>query len=231
VVRILLRCDFERTLHLQDKRVTRKIWYASTQSIRPLPKLNFSGPIIRISPNELHINEPDYYEELYSQHKPRNKSIYYLNQFSLPGSTFGTADYKSHRLRRAALNPFLSKQTIARLQPMLTFMIEKLCNRIEEFQKSGQPMLIRRMYMCLTTDVVVLYSLGRSWNYLDSPDLSPLWAETVKEIAAAGHLMKQFPWIFSIIRALPKSVVGAMDPGMLLLLESQEVCTSSLRAR
>lgn len=187
----------------------------------------FSGPIIRISPNELHIDEPDYYEELYSQHKPRNKSTFFVNQFGLPGSSSGTVDHKLHRVRRAALNPFLSKQTIARLQPMLTFMIEKLCSRIEEFRKSSQPMLMRRVYMCLTTDVVVLYSLGRSWNHLDNPDFSPVWVETVKAIAAAGHLMKQFPWIFSVIRALPKSVVGAMGPGMLLLLDSQEACICS----
>lgn len=187
-------------------------------------ELRRAGPIIRISPSELHIDEPDYYDELYSQHKPRNKSVFYLNQFDLPGSGFGTADYRLHRARRAALNPFFSKQTIARLQPMLTFMIEKLCGRIEEFRKSGQPMLMRQVYMCLTTDVVTLYALNRSWNHLDSPDFSPVWVETIKATAAAGHTMKQFPWIFPLIRALPRSVVGAMNPGMLLLLDFQEVC-------
>ena len=191
----------------------------------PTPaELRCSGPIIRISPYELHIDEPDYYEELYSQHKPRNKSPFYLNQFDLPGSGFGTADHRLHRARRAALNPFFSKQTIARLQPMLTFMIEKLCSRIEEFRKSGQPMPMRQVFMCLTTDVVTLYALNRSWNHLDSPDFSPVWVETIKATAAAGHTMKQFPWIFPVIRALPRSVVGAMNPGMLLLLDFQEVC-------
>ena len=37
------------------------------------------GPIIRISSNELHIDEPEYYEELYSLHKPRNKSEFFVN--------------------------------------------------------------------------------------------------------------------------------------------------------
>src|SRR5271168_2092871 len=104
-------------------------------------KLIVPGPIIRISPYELHIDEPDYYEELYSQHKPRNKYPFYTNQFNNPEATFSAIDYRLHRVRRAALNPFMSKQTVARLQPMLTHMIEKLCNRIEEFRKSGEPML------------------------------------------------------------------------------------------
>lgn len=133
-------------------------------------QLRFSGPIIRISTSELHIDDPDYYEELYSQHEPRNKSIFYVNQFDLPGSGFGTVDHRLHRARRAAINPFLSKRSVAQLQPMLTFMIEKLCNRIEEYRKSGQLMSMRQVYMCLITDVVTPYTLNRSWNHLDSPD-------------------------------------------------------------
>ena len=107
---------------------------------------------------------------------------------------------------------------------MLTHMIEKLCGRIDDFQKSGEPMPMRQVYMCLTTDVVTLYTLNRSWNHLDSADFSPVWVETIKATAAAGHIMKQFPWLFTVIRTLPRSVVGAMDPGMLLLLEFQDVC-------
>jgi hypothetical protein len=84
---------------------------------------NVSGPIIRISPNELHIDEPEYYEELYSSHKPRNKSEFFVNQFNFRETGFATADYKLHRTRRAAMNPFFSKQKVVRLQPMLTFMI------------------------------------------------------------------------------------------------------------
>jgi hypothetical protein len=182
------------------------------------------GPIIRINPNELHIDEPDYFEKLYSTNEPRNKSEYYLAQFQLPGSSFGTADYRHHRIRRGALNPFLSKQAVNRVQPMLTYMIDKLCHRIDGFQKSGEPFPLRLAYSCLATDIVTLIALNHNRKLLDSPDFSPMWIETVKSIAAAGHTMKQFPWLFSVIRALPPWVVGAMNPGMLLLLENQEVC-------
>jgi hypothetical protein len=108
---------------------------------------------------------------------------------------------------------------------MLNFMIEKLCARIEEFRNSGQPMLMRQVYMCLTTDVVTLYTLNHSWNHLDSPDFSPAWVESMKAMAAAGHLMKQFPWLMTVIRTLPRRAVSAIDPGMVLILEAQDVCT------
>jgi hypothetical protein len=72
-----------------------------------------------------------------------------------------------------ALNPFLSKQTVTRIQPMLTYMTDKLCNRIEEFRTSGQQMPIHLVYSCLTTDTVTLIALNHNRHLLDSPDFSP----------------------------------------------------------
>jgi hypothetical protein len=187
------------------------------------------GPIIRISPNELHVDEPDYYEELYSRHQPRDKSLFFVKQWGLEGSAFATADHKLHRARRAALNPFFSKQTVARLQPMLQFMIEKLCGRIEESRKLGQPMPMREVYMCLATDVITLYALNRSWNLLDSPDFSPFWLETIQATEAAGHFLKHFPFMLNIFRALPYKLIAVMNPGMLLLLQWQQVSSSILQ--
>lgn len=109
---------------------------------------------------------------------------------------------------------------------MLHYMIEKLCGRIDEFKKSGQPMPMRQVYMCLTTDIITLYALNRSWNHLDSPDFSPFWVETIKATSGAGHFLKQFPFMYGVIRALPHSVVGAMNPGMLMLLKFQQVSYS-----
>jgi hypothetical protein len=82
---------------------------------------------------------------------------------------------------------------------MLTFMVEKLCSRIEEFKLSGEPMSMRPAYMCLATDIVTLFAVNHSWGHLDSPAFSPLWVETIHSIAAAGALMKQFPWLLSAL--------------------------------
>ncbi|EON70045.1 hypothetical protein W97_09313 [Coniosporium apollinis CBS 100218] len=179
------------------------------------------GPIVRISPHELHISDPEYYEELYSRSSPRDKYPYYTNQFGNPESTFSTVHHQHHRLRRGAMNPFFSKRRIAGLEEMISSMVEKLCIRIEEFRQSGQPIPMRLAYMCLTTDVITKYSMARSWDHLESPDFSPIWCETIKATAGAGVFMKHFPWLFPVVRALPDRLVAALNPGMLLLLDFQ----------
>ncbi|QSZ35469.1 hypothetical protein DSL72_008339 [Monilinia vaccinii-corymbosi] len=177
------------------------------------------GPIIRISPHQLHVYDPVFYEELYSQHKVRHKYKYFLDRFQLPLSGFGSVDHKLHRARRAALNKYLSKQTVARLEPMLLDMLDKLCGRIEEFREKGEKLDMRVVYQCFSTDVITLYALNRSWNHLDSPNFSPLWVETIAETVKMGHLLTQFPIIFPIALALPRWFLQIAKPGFALLLD------------
>ncbi|KAN0089170.1 cytochrome P450 [Hyaloscypha variabilis] len=129
------------------------------------PLSKFPGPKLAAAtfPNELHIDELVYYEELYSLPKPRNKSEFF---------------------------------------PMLTFMIEKLYNRIEEFKKSGELLSMRL-------------------NYLDSLDFSPMWINTIQAIIETGVLMKYFPWLLSILLRLPKSAIGLIELGLLILDDFQ----------
>jgi hypothetical protein len=77
--------------------------------------------------------------------------------------------------------------------------------------------------MCLTTDVITLYALNRSWNHLDSPDFSPFWVETLKAIVEVAGFVKFFPWVLPLTQALPMSVIKAISPGMAMLFDYQHV--------
>ena len=101
-------------------------------------------------------------------------------------------------------------------------MITKLCGRIDEFKESGLPMPAKLVYQCLTTDIVTLYTLNHSWHHLDSSDFSQLWVKTVKSLADLGHLLQHFPWLSAVLRAIPESITGAINPGMLLVINFEK---------
>ncbi|CZR52602.1 related to cytochrome P450 CYP3/CYP5/CYP6/CYP9 subfamilies [Phialocephala subalpina] len=170
------------------------------------------GPIIRISPFELHINDPEYYDVLYSNNLPVNKSSWYTRQFDMGHATFGTIEHKQHRLRRSALNPFFSKQMISKLEPTIQAVVEKLFSRLEEFRGAGKPVEMRAAYSALTIDVITAYAFNESWEHLDSPDFKKDWFDGVHLMMGAGNFMKQFPWLFSVVRVLPQSVVVWLSP-------------------
>lgn len=109
------------------------------------------GPIVRINPFELHISDPDFYDEIYAGGgKRRDKWEWFTRQFGIPESTFATAGHDKHRMRRAALNSFFSTASVRRLQPMIEARLDKFLGRVAEFAEDGQPMTISLAYAAFT---------------------------------------------------------------------------------
>ncbi|CEO59187.1 hypothetical protein PMG11_03870 [Penicillium brasilianum] len=170
------------------------------------------GPIVRISPYELHINDPEYYDVLYSREAPRNKSLHLTGMFGAPASAFGTVDHRRHRIRRQPMNPFFSQQRIRQLEPMLRGMVDKLCDGMRAWIDRRAPLHMYHAFNAFTTDVVVEYTMGNSFHYLDDPDFTPQWSKTIQAIVRAGVQFKQFQWIMGLFDYLPRWLVLSMNP-------------------
>ncbi|KAJ5327634.1 uncharacterized protein N7506_010736 [Penicillium brevicompactum] len=170
------------------------------------------GPIVRISPFELHIDDPDYYEVLYSRDKPRNKSLHLTGMFGAPASAFGSVDHRRHRMRRQPMNPFFSQQRIRTLEPMLRAMVGKLCTGLRAWKQKDRPLHMYHAFNAYTTDVVVEYAMGESFHYLDDPDFTPQWSKTIEAIVEVGVQFKQFQWVIGLFELLPRWVVVLINP-------------------
>ncbi|KAB8220459.1 cytochrome P450 [Aspergillus novoparasiticus] len=170
------------------------------------------GPIVRISPYELHIDDAEYYETLYSRDAPRDKSLHLTGMFGEPASAFGTVDHRRHRIRRQPMNPFFSQQRIRQLEPMLRDMVDKLCDGLRAWKDRHTPLHMYHPFNAFTTDVVVQYTMGDSFHYLDDPDFSPQWSKTMQAIMNAGIQFKQFRWFISLFELLPRWLVMSINP-------------------
>ncbi|CAG8024629.1 unnamed protein product [Penicillium salamii] len=170
------------------------------------------GPIVRISPFELHIDDPEYYDILYSRDKPRNKSLHLTGMFGAPASAFGSVDHRRHRIRRQPMNPFFSQQRIRTLEPMLRTMVDKLCTGLRAWKERNVPLHLYHAFNAYTTDVVVEYSMGESFHYLDDPDFTPQWSKTIEAIVEVGVQFKQFQWVIGLFELLPRWVVVLINP-------------------
>ncbi|MCJ1353396.1 MAG: hypothetical protein MMC33_003382 [Icmadophila ericetorum] len=182
------------------------------------------GPIIRISPTELHINDPDYYDSLYNREGKWDKNPFYVNSFGNTVSGFGTVDHDLHRLRRAAINPFFSKQKVAQLQPVIQRLADKLCKKLETIRKTDEVVPIECAFDAFTMDVITEYSLDTSFGYLDNPGWSSDFRELERALGEMSYIQKLFPPLTDIMNSLPDWLVLAMNPRFKLLLDFLREC-------
>ncbi|EXJ78793.1 hypothetical protein A1O1_09195 [Capronia coronata CBS 617.96] len=180
------------------------------------------GPIVRINPHEIHVYDPKFYDELYTNPpRKRDKYQWWVNLASAQGSGFSTVPHDLHRMRRSVLNPYFSKANIFRLEPVIMERIEKLSKRLAEAASSDQIVRLDVALMALTTDTISQYAFGQDTRYLDEPDFSLMWKETIRGGFETGALCRQFPWMVPTMKRLPPSVVAAMNPQLGFLMQWQ----------
>ena len=182
---------------------------------------NSVGPIVRIGPNEVHINDPEYASTHFSSREKRDKYDKHKWMLGMPASSIFTVDHDLHRLRRSALTTMFSKRSITAYEPVLQQIIEKMCLRIEEFRHQPKVLDLRILFTCLATDVITEYSLGECKNLLSTPDLSPKWRALFNSWLLNSHVFKQFPLVWFIMNNTPDSWVTWMMPDMQLVVDLQ----------
>lgn len=141
------------------------------------------GPIVRISPTELHINELSFLPELMPAggHR-RDKYHRQMQMFGTTQAMSATMDHDLHRVRRGAMSKVFSKDSVRRLEPIIAQKMTKLFKRLEGFQKTGEPINLLPMFGAFTNDLVSEYTYGLSSDWVEAPrfnqpffDMVPCW--------------------------------------------------------
>lgn len=186
------------------------------------------GPIVRISPYELHIDDPAFYDELYSgATKPREKWSFTANMFGIPTAALSTIGSDLHRARRAPLNHLFSKRSVVQLSPAITKHVEKLCERIAEFRGSNRPLSLRYAYSAVALDVVTDYAFAQPYGALDDPAFGRQWADAVHGMTKLTYMNMYFPWMPTLLKKMPPWVVKLTNPPLLKVIEFQLVSLGS----
>ncbi|MCJ1287369.1 hypothetical protein MMC26_006718 [Xylographa opegraphella] len=188
------------------------------------------GPIVRISPDEVHINDPDYFDEMFPGfQKPTDKASSAAGAFGNSLSIISTVPHNLHKMRRSSLNPFFSQKSVIEYSGSIQQCVDKLCSRLEEFRSSKIPIDLKITFAALTGDVISLYSFGKSYNGLDDPDFDPKLYRGTSSGGELALLLMQFPWIFPIANLLPYWLVARMDSNVADMLDRRSAIESQVQ--
>ncbi|KAH8600807.1 putative cytochrome P450 [Bisporella sp. PMI_857] len=167
------------------------------------------GPIVRINPWEIHIQDSEYYDELYSSNSyKRDKYLWFVAGGGSPHSSFETLSHDQHRLRRGAINPFFSKRSISAIQPIIASRISSLSSLLSSYLTSQKSLDLRVAYSALTLDIISSYCFGESFNCLLNEELAEEWKYMLEQVFEKANLIMHFPWLLKVLNLLPNSLAG-----------------------
>lgn len=157
---------------------------------------------MRISPYELHINDPSYYEKLYRQDGRWNKDGWAYDAFGAPMSSICSVDHDLHKRRRAPLNPFFSKANVASRQRMIQGLASKLCERLDGSR--GSTVNISTAISAFTRDVATEFILGKNHHNLDNENFGADMTNVLQSSGAIWRTTKHVRFLGPLMKSLPK---------------------------
>ena len=104
---------------------------------------------------------------------------------------------------RGASKHFFSKASVAKVEPLITSTVQKLCFQIEIFAAPERVVELSIAFSCMTTDSVTEYAFARCYNLTDSPTLDRSFSDAIIKWTEVIPLVKQFAWTMILVKVIP----------------------------
>ncbi|EFR02013.1 trichodiene oxygenase [Nannizzia gypsea CBS 118893] len=159
------------------------------------------GPIIRISPYELHVIDPVFFEKLYRSDGRWDKYSWTYDAFGAKTSTIFGADHYAHKARRRAIAPFFSKSNIVARHDLLHKNIKKLSQRIASLE--GATFNLGAAISAFARDNANELIVGKYYNELDVEDFGIGLSLASQGAGVFWRTTKHIRWFGPSMRAMP----------------------------
>jgi cytochrome P450 len=182
------------------------------------------GPIVRVNPHELHVNDPEYIDVVFAGGPSikRDKYRWIKRMAAAPDSFIATIPHEHHRKRRAPLSPYFSKARVRQLEPVIQSGLKKLMSRIETSRRVGEVIPLTLAYQAMASDIITEYCFGTSTNNLDKEDYNKEFYMANHSLFEIAHLLLHIGWLGPLMNSLPIPLVLKMLPAMGDLFRMQE---------
>lgn len=189
---------------------------------------NSKGNIVRISPQELHIQDPEFFDKFYTSSNALDKDPWYYNFAGIPRSTFATSSALLHRQRRAAIAR--SFATTPAVSKHIEACTERLLDRLKALRKEGPPgsqiVHMSSMFWMLASDIVSGIMLPRGTDYMTSPETAPGYLRMFKTLARVALWHRHFSLVFDLLSSLPRFILDRSAKPFTEVLKMQDVSPS-----
>lgn len=182
------------------------------------------GPIVRITPEEVHIRDSAFWDTLYVKHPRASRYSSTASRFGNDDSMFAVADAGVHRMLRAPLNPFFSRRAILEQESLVQDKVSVLCRGFERRAGTGAAFRVTDAFAAFAGDVISQYSFGFSYGQVErhEEDWKDNFHDAYISLGAFGHVAVQYPWVNPLLKSIPDAITVRMDPSLGRMLQLQK---------
>lgn len=184
------------------------------------------GPIIRISPYELHIHDPEYYDTIYAGPTRTRDRYSWFVQIGVPNAIMAAAHHSLHRNRRQTFSPFFSKKAINTINPLIQDKVNLLCRHFSKALETGEALELHACFTSLASDIVTSYLFGEAHatRFLDQPVITDEWKRVITGMFELMATLRHFPWLVTIGERAPFLVPWILPKATSLLFLKRVCC-------
>ncbi len=176
-----------------------------------------------MTPNELHVLDSAYFEELYVKSGKMDKYAPFSARFGTDDTFFTAPLHEYHRRLRNGVAPFFSKRKILDFQPVVRTKLKKLVSHIADYAGTDRVLPLHRGLTALTGDIVTEFCFAKAYDHLDSPDFQETFHEAMHAACRSSTVLMQFPWLWPVMNSLPDWLVLKLEPDMYMHIKIQQV--------
>ncbi|KAI1741372.1 cytochrome P450 [Xylaria scruposa] len=138
--------------------------------IHEIPKYHEKyGPIVRLSPHEVHVNDISVFHEIFNRNRGFTKDPVTYSVGSNNAMTM-TIPVEAHRAKRQVLDPVFSKRRVNAMESSIYDEIDRVFEKVEQFRKNGGEVPIHQLFYCYTADVVSELLFGKRLDMVSATD-------------------------------------------------------------
>ncbi|KEF53869.1 uncharacterized protein A1O9_10271 [Exophiala aquamarina CBS 119918] len=170
------------------------------------------GPLIRIQPNEVAINDIEHYlESIYTQNTKFTKAPSYYNAFDFPRSNvFSETSREVHSQEKRLMSHAFSRKNVVGMQDTFYDSVERWVAQIKASISKGNPIPLWHDTQCLKLETASRFSYGSSDGALKTDNFAHPIFLGIEGFAPSVVVFQHFP----IVRHIAMLAQRLMPSGL-----------------
>ncbi|KAF8885841.1 cytochrome P450 [Infundibulicybe gibba] len=161
------------------------------------------GRVVRIGPSDLHFDDPEAYEVIYSTTSKFTKDPRYYDSFGDQESSWGYIDPQlaKTRKRRAILN----------LETVVQDAVDKLVKALLAYEKSRRAANLYMAFLSTSMEVIASYCFAQSFDSFDFQNFDHPVLVALESLGPVYCILQQLPFLSPLVMNMPQWIANIIS--------------------